>query len=190
MAALSRPSLRSSSRQITAAVDDSAASGPQHNLNRPTVRPGKRVRDASSVDYELKSFKKHKPSASVFPASNSIARSFPEPGCATSNAEEVGNGPFRAIHSVPESDRVQPDCQDSIGISAGNPSLEKRPDHVDNGRESAVAVDKRSLRSHDGGSRLKSELSLYFANYDEILGTEPKQPGRFIHFPRPITLSD
>ncbi|KAL9578353.1 MAG: hypothetical protein Q9212_005772 [Teloschistes hypoglaucus] len=35
-------------------------------------------------------------------------------------------------------------------------------------------VDKRSLRSHDGGSRFKSELALYFADYDEILTDQPK----------------
>ncbi|KAL8692527.1 MAG: hypothetical protein Q9218_002472 [Villophora microphyllina] len=35
-------------------------------------------------------------------------------------------------------------------------------------------VDKRSLRSHDGGSRFKSDLALYFADYDEILTDEPK----------------
>ncbi|KAL8760481.1 MAG: hypothetical protein Q9184_003345 [Pyrenodesmia sp. 2 TL-2023] len=35
-------------------------------------------------------------------------------------------------------------------------------------------ADKRSLRSHDGGSRFKSELALYFADYDEILTDEPK----------------
>ncbi|KAL8663950.1 MAG: hypothetical protein Q9202_003499 [Teloschistes flavicans] len=35
-------------------------------------------------------------------------------------------------------------------------------------------VDQRSLRSHDGGSRFKSELALYFADYDEILTDQPK----------------
>ncbi|KAI4202470.1 MAG: hypothetical protein LQ350_002553 [Teloschistes chrysophthalmus] len=34
--------------------------------------------------------------------------------------------------------------------------------------------DQRSLRSHDGGSRFKSELALYFADYDEILTDQPK----------------
>ncbi|KAF2270762.1 hypothetical protein CC78DRAFT_539241 [Lojkania enalia] len=36
--------------------------------------------------------------------------------------------------------------------------------------------DKRSLRSHDGGSRLKSDLSIYFANYDDIIADVPKAP--------------
>lgn len=39
-------------------------------------------------------------------------------------------------------------------------------------------VDKRSLRSHDGGSRLKCELSQYFSNYDELISIEPRKQGR------------
>ncbi|KAI4116701.1 MAG: hypothetical protein LQ345_002925 [Seirophora villosa] len=35
-------------------------------------------------------------------------------------------------------------------------------------------ADKRSLRSHGSGSRFKSELALYFADYDEILTDEPR----------------
>jgi hypothetical protein len=37
--------------------------------------------------------------------------------------------------------------------------------------------DKRSLRSHDGGSRLKSDLAIYFANYDDVITNAPKKPG-------------
>ncbi|GAM43394.1 hypothetical protein TCE0_050f18172 [Talaromyces pinophilus] len=35
------------------------------------------------------------------------------------------------------------------------------------------APEKRSLRSHDGGSRSRSELALYFPNYEQILSLEP-----------------
>lgn len=37
----------------------------------------------------------------------------------------------------------------------------------------ARAPEKRSLRSHDGGSRSKSELALYFPNYEQIISLEP-----------------
>lgn len=37
--------------------------------------------------------------------------------------------------------------------------------------------DKRSLRSQDGGSRSRSELFLYFPNYEELISNEPKQTG-------------
>lgn len=38
-------------------------------------------------------------------------------------------------------------------------------------------ADKRNLRSHNGGSRFKSELSLYFGDYDEVVTDEPKTQG-------------
>ncbi|RAO67294.1 uncharacterized protein BHQ10_003306 [Talaromyces amestolkiae] len=37
----------------------------------------------------------------------------------------------------------------------------------------AQAQEKRSLRSHDGGSRSRSELALYFPNYEQIISLEP-----------------
>ncbi|GAB1194463.1 hypothetical protein APSETT444_003708 [Aspergillus pseudonomiae] len=33
--------------------------------------------------------------------------------------------------------------------------------------------ERRSLRSHDGGSRARSELALYFPNYEQLLSLEP-----------------
>ena len=47
-----------------------------------------------------------------------------------------------------------------------------------NTKEISGKNDKRSLRSHDGCSRSKSELALYFPNYDELVSIEPKEPGR------------
>ena len=42
---------------------------------------------------------------------------------------------------------------------------------------SSQSQDKRSLRSHDGGSRLKSDLVIYFSNYDDIIAGVPKADG-------------
>jgi hypothetical protein len=39
------------------------------------------------------------------------------------------------------------------------------------------AQDKRSLRSHDGGSRLKSDLAIYFSSYDDVIAGLPAQSG-------------
>lgn len=44
----------------------------------------------------------------------------------------------------------------------------------------SVSQDKRSLRSHDGGSRVKSDLSAYFANYDDIIAGLPKPSGMVV----------
>ncbi|KAL5113638.1 hypothetical protein ACEQ8H_008477 [Pleosporales sp. CAS-2024a] len=48
----------------------------------------------------------------------------------------------------------------------------------------AASHDKRSLRSHDGGSRVKSDLATYFASYDDIIaGVPPPAPVLDAHTP-------
>ncbi|KAF2831104.1 hypothetical protein CC86DRAFT_366565, partial [Ophiobolus disseminans] len=49
--------------------------------------------------------------------------------------------------------------------------------------------EKRSLRSHDGGSRLKSDLATYFSSYDDIIAGVPK-PAEFLDFDTPIYITD
>ncbi|KAL2802646.1 something about silencing, SAS, complex subunit 4-domain-containing protein [Aspergillus granulosus] len=39
--------------------------------------------------------------------------------------------------------------------------------------DGAMPEKRRSLRSHDGGSRVRSELALYFPNYEELMSLEP-----------------
>lgn len=43
----------------------------------------------------------------------------------------------------------------------------------------AVATERRSLRSHDGGSRSKSELAQYFPNYEQLISLEPTKTGEW-----------
>jgi hypothetical protein len=173
MAALSRPSLRSSSRH-NVCVDDSAV---QPSSNLPTVRPGKRQRDTASVNHNPQLFKKHKSNVSAFPRRKPIAHPVQEKHVVTLSAG-VGITPLTHVDPLPHSDLVQPSLEDSIGNRASRPPSEKRHDRGVEGAGWSATVDKRSLRSHDGGSRLKSELASYFANYDELLSTEAKQPGR------------
>ncbi|KAH7399662.1 something about silencing, SAS, complex subunit 4-domain-containing protein [Pyrenochaeta sp. MPI-SDFR-AT-0127] len=54
---------------------------------------------------------------------------------------------------------------------------------------SSTSQDKRSLRSHDGGSRLKSDLATYFSNYDDIIAGAPK-PAELLDLDTPIYLVD
>ncbi|OJD23531.1 hypothetical protein ACJ73_05109 [Blastomyces percursus] len=49
-------------------------------------------------------------------------------------------------------------------------------DGVSPSMSAAVGREKRSLRSNDGGSRSKSELAMYFQNYEQILSLEPMKP--------------
>ena len=50
---------------------------------------------------------------------------------------------------------------------------------------SRLEAEKRTLRSHDGGSRSKSELAQYFPNFDEIVSNEPKEVGTHIYIRTP-----
>lgn len=57
------------------------------------------------------------------------------------------------------------------GSTAHDPSIQERTPVAT--RE----ANKRSLRSQNGGSRFKSELASYFADYDDILTDESKTQG-------------
>jgi hypothetical protein len=45
-------------------------------------------------------------------------------------------------------------------------------------RQTRKASERRSLRSHDEGPRLKSELAVYFPNYEEIIYDSNKESGK------------
>ncbi|KAF2754194.1 hypothetical protein EJ05DRAFT_514206 [Pseudovirgaria hyperparasitica] len=49
--------------------------------------------------------------------------------------------------------------------------------------------DKRSLRSHGAGSRLKSDLAIYFSNYDDVINDAPREP-EFLDLDTPILVTD
>ncbi|KAL3465309.1 something about silencing, SAS, complex subunit 4-domain-containing protein [Aspergillus heterothallicus] len=59
----------------------------------------------------------------------------------------------------------------SRGVAALSPPRDSIPDPTSVSR--AVPEKRRSLRSHDGGLRARSELALYFANYEELMSLEP-----------------
>lgn len=56
--------------------------------------------------------------------------------------------------------------------------LQKKPTTVQEQSYISRQDDKRKLRSEDGGSRSKSELALFFNNYEQMLSLEPSQPGK------------
>ena len=76
---------------------------------------------------------------------------------------------------------VTPNLGDGGGRGATNKGAKNVPD----------PTGRRSLRSHDGGSRSKSELAMYFQNYEQMISLEPQKPGMFsllfncyLHFSR------
>lgn len=45
-------------------------------------------------------------------------------------------------------------------------------------RQTRKTSERRSLRSHDEGPRIKSELAVYFPNYEDIIYDSNKEPGK------------
>ncbi|PLB34385.1 acetyltransferase SAS4-like domain-containing protein [Aspergillus candidus] len=82
--------------------------------------------------------------------------------------------PAPASTSTPTSSaRPQPEPAEShpttASPSAATPSTTPSKDLS---AKSAVPEQRRSLRSHDGGARPRSELALYFPNYEQLLSFE------------------
>lgn len=169
MAALSKPSLRSSTRK-TATLDHVP---PADSL--PVPRRGKRTRNSSLGSQSSTSVKRFKSSPQEPPCSNPIVQ-FPQSLPIRDKAvpKPVGTQVGRPRKEV---DPPQPHIE-LPAIAKHNEQAFRNNNSVDlNTFDVLNTTEKRSLRSHDGGSRSKSELALYFANYDELVSIEPKEPG-------------
>ena len=174
MAALpSRPSLRSSNRNYTILNQVP----PVHADHNPlaTSQGGKRTRDSSLDSQGNASVKR-------------LKLGLPDP------TRSKDSSRVRAPKSLPIRDRSA--TQDAVTEVArsrkpdppqriNGTTTTQNPQSFNNNNSLTVDStdvssqnDKRSLRSHDGGSRSKSELALYFPNYDELVSIEPKEPGR------------
>lgn len=84
------------------------------------------------------------------------------------------NGVFQPLgiaeHSVPSATATpRPGSAGKLVVPTPAPAAAPAP--------ASQAKDKRSLRSHDGGSRLKSDLAVYFSNYDDIITGASKPAG-------------
>lgn len=171
MAAFSRPSLRSSSRR-SAGLDDLPATDIQHNPP-PSTRRGKRTRNVSSPLHHTQSLKKQKLHAQDFLHPNSFAQNHEGKDLVLRNVTKhlVTRG-----ESAQNRDRLRPHSQGALSTTFSNDSTPEGNGAIVGSADTARA-DKRSLRSHDGGSRSKSELALYFSNYDELVSVEAKNPG-------------
>ena len=93
-------------------------------------------------------------------------------------------------HTTPSSNGTSPNAPYNLKYDTSQilghgftSSSEKQPGQ-DGSEMGKKMEDKRSLRSHDGGSRSKSELAQYFANYEDLLCLEPKEQGESPPFPQ------
>ncbi|KAL8735826.1 MAG: hypothetical protein Q9181_002685 [Wetmoreana brouardii] len=172
MAARSRLALRSSGRG-SASLDDLSATV-VHDKR-------KRTRPLSSNHHDSESAKRARnepvtsftrPNTKTYarrPAARNIAASAVEAEALTQSAATPPTPPTQRFTPI-----VQQPLHNSTKINfVGGHKLDTST--VETHKLPAVnKLDKRSLRSHDGGSRFRSELALYFADYDEILTDEPR----------------
>lgn len=87
---------------------------------------------------------------------------------------------FRAAPQAPDDDGDGERNNDNADIKTSlvRDEIPIQPDDAGGSRGAHPVVgarERRSLRSHDGGSRAKSELAPYFSNYEEILSLEPTE---------------
>lgn len=139
---------------------------------RPSSKRGRPSREPSSEHQHTQPLKKQKVHLQRFPQPKAVS---PIP-----TGKEFSTLPKVALTRLRKSREVRPlfngaqstDCNKDLALEAGNTAI--------GSAEVSEKVEARNLRSHDGGSRSKSELALYFTNYDEILSMEARDPGMMI----------
>lgn len=90
-------------------------------------------------------------------------------------ARRIAKNPARKLATTEISGAPVPQVPNVL-TSSKHPTAKNKVTTNDNAR-ATKKPDKRILRSQDGGLRSKSELALYFANYDELVSIEAKNPG-------------
>lgn len=185
MAALSRPTLRSSARKK---LDLELPATDGYSVERrSTRRQGKRTRDDSLDKQSNASSKRLKNSSPPdltrtddLQGKSTHARTLPYRGKQVTSSEnavtQVGRRTRKPPANTQETVRTGKNAtqsRDEVPKPISNASnLTLNPVPI---QKRSPQVEKRSLRSQDGGSRFKSELALYFPNYDDLISIEPKQ---------------
>jgi hypothetical protein len=161
----SRPSLRSTSsgRPPVAAAQTTLRnyfSPLSHNTSPNSLAPTPKVDDANSLAAR-KAIRNHHDLAKL----------------STAETTDPSKPPIKPSATQPPTARLHTTNGD-LSSAASTP----RPDSLSNSnapqnKTSLSSKETRTLRSKDGGSRLKSALTIYFANYDDIITDAPKPPG-------------
>ena len=181
-APLSRPSLRSSSRNnpiLNQVPRTHADQNPLTNSRRGKHTRASSVENQSNISVKRLRLGHSEPTRSRVVSKTHVPKSLPirDGSAAQDAATQAGNPPKPAPPqhingTTTASHNVQSFKNNPTFLTADSPDLSSQND-------------KRSLRSHDGCSRSKSELALYFPNYDELVSIEPKEPGTTSNDPDP-----
>lgn len=101
---------------------------------------------------------------------------------ASNKHNNVRNGHHNTIATAPGVDADSTEASGATTPVVNAPGFRNEvratPDISSKRSKRLAAEDKRSLRSHDGGSRSRSELAQYFPNWDDIISNEPQPPGK------------
>ena len=135
---------------------------PVHNFDRPTKRQKLTSRPASAVP-------------STTRVETTLPSQVPPP-----------RPPTKLTQTEPDGDLLQTVNGVQTRLDAGDEDIQNNPRHAitaqratETHKATSKGPDKRTLRSQDEGSRLKSELSIYFPNYEDIINDVPTEPGMF-----------
>ena len=180
MAAQSTPLLRTSQRRKHPAILRRDSGHPSLNHNNdppPATHRRKRAHETISSSDRHPVLKKQRLDARTLLHPNAALRDHitPKPlKTASSDCSSVNSTGNSRITSA-----VQPSANGTI--TTNGDFQHQLPAEVAHSQTSNTSrdADKRTLRSQDGGSRSRSELALYFPNYDELIGNEPKETGKF-----------
>ncbi|KAL9117161.1 MAG: hypothetical protein Q9187_006306, partial [Circinaria calcarea] len=174
MAAPPSQTLRSSSRRNSTL----RASSPAMIPSSPATYLGKRAHDSLLANDYPQITKKQKLGRQLFAHPKSAARNHAAKAFAAvaANSTALPNPTVNPDFSSRTTNAVQPPANGTItsnGHGHAHAGQTSKSTQTTNGKGKKES-EKRTLRSQDGGSRGKSELSLYFPNYEEIISNEPK----------------
>ena len=86
--------------------------------------------------------------------------------------------PSAVVNATPTSTTTTQPTKPTNQLSA-NKTLQKNAAQYQAELAVPQLEERRKLRSKDGGSRSKSELAMFFSNYEQMLSLEPPKPGEF-----------
>lgn len=180
-----RPQRPSSRRPPLSSRPASAAHGrPPRRARPPSAAPAKqplRCRESpdplNTISSPTASPPRPRPRLSAPAALAGSGAASPPSAAATRATRRSGHALPVAVDNDADKTPAGPSTSgDDAARPNGAPrSSTRNPPAASNGN--VVPTERRSLRSHDGGSRSRSELAQYFPNYEQMISLEPPKPG-------------
>jgi len=202
MANLIRPPMRSSTeRLVQSRLNFAPVAPPQHTQNTTvSTRRSSKSGPLLVLGDDEKTVKQITVSPAR-PAAPPRTSSRKRPSDALDDLPDT-RPPTKVVHREPHGElvRITNGVQTLLDTNADDvPSGRSTPRPGSAGKLAVPALtadpkskDRRSLRSSDGGSRLKSDLAVYFSSYDDIIAGLPKPSGASrvaAELRRPLTLT-